>query len=179
MTRTRVRRLNPPDAEPCGGRKPASQVTDRALRYRANSDECKPEGPQRCLWCGARRFKDRGTEIQVAHIDGDETNTNPENLAWSCRSCNQKVAAAMKKAGVGRRTKQYNPLRRSGISDWREFAEALAITRGDAIGDLQQAIQRIHDTPMSRRSELQQDIWRRRKQLYGPSGRKDGGAVPF
>lgn len=179
MKRTRIVKLQR-NAEPCGGRKPADEVTDRALRYRANSEECRPEGPERCMWCGARKFKDPGTLIEVAHIDGDETNTTRENLAWSCRSCNQKVAAAMKAAGVGRRTKQYNPKRKHrAISDWREFAQALAITKGDAIGDLDAAIEKIHNTPISRRSEFQRDIWAVRKERYGPSGRKDGGKVPF
>lgn len=129
------------------------------------------------MWCGAD-WNTKG--IEVAHIDGDETNTNPANLAWTCRSCNQKVAAAMKAAGVGRRTKQFNPGRkRKGISDWREFAQAVAITKGEAIGDVGRAVQLIHDTPASRRSEFQKDIWQVRKERYGPSGRKDGGSVPF
>ena len=242
MTRTRTRKLNPP--EPCGGRKPASEITDRALRYRANSEECKPEGEKRCMWCGAAGAYPRD-HIQVGHIDGNETNTERENLAWCCRSCNQKISAAMKKAGVGRATNQYNPKidgpvewkartpkhgtweipgrwtslfqaktafieaypslvrdslrgsrvpgvkflpvskqanprkRKRGITDYREFQQALAITRGDEVGDVQRAVELIRATPMSRRSEFQKDIWAIRKERYGPSGRKDGGAVPF
>lgn len=178
MNRIRVVKLNAP--EPCGGRKPAEQVTDRALRYRANSEECLPPGPRRCMWCGRRHVVPM-QKVEVAHIDGDETNTNPQNLAWTCRSCNQKVAAVMKRAGVGRPTNQYNPKRKRtrGISDWREFASALAITKGLEIGDVDKAIQLIHDTSPSRRSEMQKDIWAVRKERYGPSGRKDGGSVPF
>ncbi len=185
MTRTRIRRLNP--AEPCGGRKPASEVTDRALRYRANSEECRPEGPKRCHFCGA-------SKVEVGHFDGDETNTTPENLHWTCRPCNQRIAANMKARGAGRRTKQYNPPalsslgpnqrrsqrnRRKGATDYREYARALGILDGTAIGDMDSAIALIHSTPMSRRSEFQKDIWAVRKERYGPSGRKDGGAVPF
>lgn len=182
MKRERVVRLNSP--EPCGGRKPASEVTDRALRYRANSEECRPEGPKQCMWCGASltnaaRFDGRYQTIEVGHIDGDETNTTKENLAWTCRPCNQRVAAAMKKAGTGRRTKQFNPGKRKPISDWREFAQALAITKGEAIGDIDRAVDSLKATGPRRRSEFQKDIWDRRKELYGPSGRKDGGAVPF
>lgn len=163
-----------PAPEPCGGRKPAESITDRALRYRANSEACRPDLPARCMWCGSRR-------VEVAHIDGNETNTVRENLGWTCRPCNQKVAANMKRAGVGRPTNQYNPKRgkRKGISDYREFQQALAITRGDEIGDVQAAVEKIHATPMSRRSEFQKDIWAIRKERYGPSGRKDGGALPF
>lgn len=173
MIRTRTVRLN--SAEPCGGRKPADQVTDRALRYRANSEECKPGGPKRCMWCGMRKT------IEVAHIDGDETNTFPENLAWTCRVCNQQVATVMRRAGVGRPTNQYNPKkRRKGATDYREYARALGILDGTAIGNVQDAVALIHATPRARRSEFQQDIWQVRKERYGPSGRKDGGAgVPF
>lgn len=190
MNRTRIVRLNPP--EPCGGRKPAESVTDRALRYRANSEECKPSGPKKCMWCGT------GPKVEVAHIDGDETNTNPANLGWTCRSCNQIVASVMKKAGAGRRTKQYNPAecpncanpkhrgackringKRKGATDYREYARALGILDGSAIGNMQDAVALIHATPQSRRSGFQGDIWEVRKERYGPSGRKDGGAVPF
>jgi len=181
MIRTRTVRLN--SAEPCGGRKPADQVTDRALRYRANSEECKPEGPERCMWCGAYSVKRRigGKPIEVAHIDGDETNTTPENLAWTCRPCNQRVAVIMKQAGVGRPTNQYNPKKRSkGATDYRQYARALGILDGTAIGDVQDAVALIHATPRTRRSEFQKDIKEVRKERYGPSGRKDGGSgVPF
>jgi len=178
MTRTRVRRLNPAEPEPCGGRKPASEVTDRALRYRANSEECLPPGPRRCAWCGRRSAGTNPPNIEVGHVDGDERNTVPENLIWTCRPCNQRVAANMRAAGVGRRTHQFNP-KRKGASDYREYARALGILDGTAIGNMDQAIALIHATPQSRRSEFQREIWQVRKQRYGPSGRKDGGSVPF
>lgn len=183
MKRVRTIKLNPAP-EPCGGRKPADQVTDRALRYRANSEGCKPGGPKRCLWCGVRESANATAKrpgVEVAHIDGNETNSNPENLAWTCRSCNQKVAVVMKRAGVGRPTNQYNPKgrKRKGATDYREYAKALGILDGSAIGDVSEAVALIHATPMSKRSEFQKDIWEIRKERYGPSGRKDGGAVPF
>lgn len=178
MNRVRVRKLNP--AEPCGGRKPADQVTDRALRYRANSEQCRPVGAKRCMWCGVDNLHRKGDRppIEVAHIDGDETNTTHENLAWTCRSCNQKVAVIMKRAGVGRATNQYNGKKR-GASDYREYARALGILDGSAVGSVPDAVALIHSTPMSKRSEFQKDIWSVRKERYGPSGRKDGGSVPF
>lgn len=169
MTRTRVRHLNP--AEPCGGRKPAEDVTDRALRYRANSDACRPEGPRRCMWCGTNRL------VEVGHVDGNETNTTPKNLVWNCRSCNQKVAAVMKRAGVGRRTKQYNPA--GGAKTKSQYGWAVAVMRGDVEGDVDQAAQMVMETPASKRSDWDSDFWVVRKRRYGPSGRKDGGAVPF
>ena len=159
------------NSEPCGGRKPADQVTDRALRYRANSEACRPDGQERCMWCGSK-------PVEVAHIDGDETNTTAENLGWTCRTCNQRVAAAMRKAGVGRPTNQYNG-KRKGATDYREYARALGILDGSAVGSVPAAVALIHATSKGKRSEFQKDIWEVRKERYGPSGRKDGGSVPF
>lgn len=228
MKRVRTIKLNLAP-EPCGGRKPADQVTDRALRYRANSEGCKPDGPLRCLWCGAKEAENATAKrpgVEVAHIDGNESNTAPENLAWTCRSCNQKVAAVMKRAGVGRPTNQYNgrillekgvttrkeagfyakasrdmgysnvkvdkrgaswvitadPIKKGHVAGARtqeQYAWALAVMRGDEDGDAAEAAQIVLDTPHSRRSEWNKEFWRIRKQRYGPSGRKDGGAVPF
>ena len=55
-------------------------VTDRALRYRAN--EQPPEGPRVCVYCGSVRF------IEIDHVDGFEDDSSPENLVWACRRCN-------------------------------------------------------------------------------------------
>lgn len=86
----------------------------------------------------------------------------------------------MKKAGAGRRTNQYNAGRkRKGATDYREYAQALGILDGSAIGNVQDAIALIHGTSKAKRSEFQKDIWQVRKVRYGPSGRKDGGSVPF
>lgn len=178
MKRLRVIKLNPVP-EVCGGRKPADQITDRALRYRANSDACRPKGAKLCMWCGVDNRHVKGTRppIEVAHIDGNETNTAPENLAWTCRSCNQKVAVVMKRAGVGRPTNQYNPSK--GAKTKEQYAWALAVMRGDEDGDAGEAAQIVLDTPHSKRSDWNVDFWKVRKERYGPSGRKDGGAVPF
>jgi hypothetical protein len=56
-------------ARPCGRnwRKEARQVTDRALRYRANA--CPPPGSKICVLCGAART------VEVGHVDGHEENT--------------------------------------------------------------------------------------------------------
>lgn len=178
MKRTRVVKLQQ-NPEPCGGRKPAEEVTDRALRYRANSEACLPDGPRRCMWCGTREISAKSRpKVEVAHIDGDETNTTPENLGWTCRPCNVRTSLVMSKAGVGRKTNQFNG-KRKGATDYREYARALGILDGSAIGNVSQAVALIHATPKVRRSEFQKDIWEVRKERYGPSGRKDGGSVPF
>lgn len=91
----------------------AKNPTDRALRYRAQAASVA-SGPSlggvkgKCMWCGAQK---RGREAMVGHIDGQEENSSPSNLAWTCRSCNSLTSNALKAAGKGRRTKQYNPSR--------------------------------------------------------------------
>lgn len=75
-------------------------VTDRALRYRAQRNP--PAGPELCAYCGAA-----GRDIE--HVDGLEENTAPENLLYSCRSCNTAKGVVFADEGLGRKTRQYNP----------------------------------------------------------------------
>ena len=81
-------------------RKPVSQITDRAKRYRAN--RCKKKA-KFCETCGSRK------NLVIGHRDGNESNGAPHNLGTFCKSCNGRDAAAHKKAGRGVRTRQYNP----------------------------------------------------------------------
>lgn len=81
--------------------KPASQISDRAKRYRANQETS--DWPRVCMFCGSTK------DLQVDHLDGFEENGEAENLLMLCRSCNQLKSAVYKKAGMGRRTVQYNP----------------------------------------------------------------------
>jgi hypothetical protein len=55
------------------------------------------------MFCGSTK------DLQVDHLDGFEENGEAENLLMLCRSCNQLKSAVYKKAGLGRRTVQYNP----------------------------------------------------------------------
>jgi hypothetical protein len=108
-------------------------VTDRALRYRAQRNVT---GPKRCVICGSTR------NIDVMHLDGNESHGEPENLAYGCRSCNGKLAAAFKAAGMGRPTNQYNPGATS-VGEWLSAVFAAQLRRhnpsrepGNFIGDL-------------------------------------------
>jgi hypothetical protein len=83
--------------------KPATEITDRAKRYRANLDV--PDGPKLCGFCGETH------DLGVDHLDGYEEHGEPENLMWLCRSCNQLKAAVYKRAGIGRTVNQYNPFK--------------------------------------------------------------------
>ncbi len=77
-------------------------TTDRAKRYAANRavTDDKRSG---CLFCCSKK------NLTVDHLSGDESDGDPRNLAWLCKSCNTRKGAAFRKAGVGRPTNQYNP----------------------------------------------------------------------
>ncbi len=153
------------------GRKPVSEITDRAKRYRANADDSRPGPPKQCGFCGRRRT------VEVHHISGDESEGEPENLMWSCRRCNTKIAALMQKAGIGKLTRQYNPSRGSTKSQMAAYGAAIKVMRGEFLGDVGRAVQTIHDTPPSVRSAYTARTWPTRRALYGPSGRQT--EIPF
>lgn len=115
-------------------------ITDRAKRYRAQSNVT---GPKKCVICGSTR------NLDVMHLDGDESHGQSSNLAYGCRSCNNRLSAAFKRAGKGVPTNQYNPAR-GGIPTFQQYAWAVANhTRGahDEGGVI------IHATPKSKRIE--------------------------
>lgn len=153
-----VRLPNP--SEPCGGRKPAAKITDRAKRYRANSAGCRPGGARRCFVCRSRR------NVGVHHLDGNEDNTRPSNLAWACKRCNTALGFAYKRAGVGKRTRQYNPRgrrrRRSPEASQYLWAVQMICRKTDqATGrcapsndkTVQDAVAIVRATPLAKRRE--------------------------
>jgi len=98
------------------------EVTDRALRYRANQNA--PDGPEICAFCGSK------TSIDVGHIDGHEENNDPDNLIWICRSCNVASANTMRNAGMGRLTRQYNPHGATTVGEWMQAVGAITPHKG-------------------------------------------------
>jgi 5-methylcytosine-specific restriction endonuclease McrA len=164
---------------PCGDSWKKGKVTDRALRYRANSKACRPAGPARCLYCGSR------TNPVVHHLDGREKNVTPENLAWACKACNTSLGVVYRRARVGRVTRQYNPGATSAAQWVAAVMSVCPRVRGrlskvcDRSGSLMpvaQAVQLIRDTPAARRSEFARAIWSRRHGS-GRTGRRE--KVPF
>ena len=145
------------------------RVSDRAKRYRANQPGCKPAGTKQCKICRSKRF------LTVDHIDGDESNGRKSNLRWLCKSCNTRLGAEMARSGVGRRTEQYNP---KGATSFEQWSEAVATLHGEGLGEMtvDQAREIVRETSKRKRSEFNSDVWRIRKERYGPSGRKSGGA---
>ena len=153
----------------------AASVTDRAHRYRANA--APPPGPKRCLFCGSRK------DIQVGHLDGHEENDNPSNLVWTCRSCNGKMSHAFKRAGLGRRTRQFNPAG-EGAPNYGAWMNAVAKVTGKGNRKsnltIEEAVDLIHNTPKFRRREYSEQLWKIRKERYGASGRRrKDSEVPF
>jgi len=107
----------PADRGACAStRKPTKAVSDRAKRYRANQPGCKPSGPRRCIYCKSTRY------LVVDHADGNESNGAKKNLVWACKSCNTRLGHAFKAAGVGVRTRQYNP-----APDFKQYAWAVGM----------------------------------------------------
>jgi len=147
----------------------ARDVTDRALRYRANARP--PAGERRCAFCGSR-----DCTVEVGHVDGFEENTNPRNLIWTCRSCNTKAGAHFKRQGRGRRTRQYNPAAAgSGAVNLGQWLIAVASMKGESDQmTVPGAVAMIHATPASRRSEFARQIWSIRRQRG-----TDRSQVPF
>lgn len=185
---TRITRINWSAAPARHPKTRKAQVTDRAHRYRANQPGTRPRGPKRCALCKSSR------NVLVDHKDGNEHNDAPGNLRWLCKRCNTIKGAADAKAGRGKRTVQYNPAKKrakreaggKGATSYSQWAAAVAAVDAAKGGqesfsflDIDAARKLIHETPASKRREFQAETWRRRKERYGASGRRDGGAIPF
>jgi hypothetical protein len=140
------------------------KVTDRALRYRANTPERRPAGPPQCVFCGS------SDNVEVGHLDGHKENDNAQNLVWNCRSCNTRLGHIFKTLGIGRRTRQYNP-ETQGAQSYEQYALALtALQGGNLFMTVPAAVEIIHATRPEDRSYYARQIWRIRKERYGEGG---------
>lgn len=120
-------------------------MTDRAKRYRAQS---RVTGPKRCVICGGRQ------NLGVMHLSGNESDGEPANLAYGCKSCNGKLGAAFKRIGAGKPTNQYNPAS-NRVPTYEQYKWAVTHhTRGehDEGGVV------IHATPKHKRIEYAKRI---------------------
>lgn len=127
--------------------KPASQLSDRAKRYRANRNP--PPGPKRCNFCARRR------NVDIDHISGDEADEAPENLMYLCRPCNTRKAITQSRNRIGVRTAQYNPFR---IPTFAEFKHRAAVLLGLTPGDAAAATAAIRATPPDVRTKYADKI---------------------
>jgi hypothetical protein len=139
-----------------GWRKPANAITDRAARYRANSPGCRPLRPRICVFCGGTR------NVEVHHLDGHEENTDPRNLVWADRACNTAIGIVLTRAGLGRRTRQFNPAA-EGAQTLRQWVAAVLSMKGEGPIEPRTAVAMIQATPPAQRSRFAQQIWQRRR----------------
>lgn len=147
----------------CGENWRKDEVTDRALRYRSQAAECQPEGARVCNFCGAEQG------IMVGHIDGHEEHVEPDNLAWTCRSCNAKMAVALNAAGLGRKTRQFNPPNSDGAHSLGQWLTAVMAMRGESDEmSVRDAVAMVRATPRWRRSSFAHEIWTRRRARQSP-----------
>jgi hypothetical protein len=153
-------------------------VTDRALRYRAV--QLIPNHPKVCAFCGALPQQ---TPMLVGHVDGREENLEPDNLTWTCRSCNSVASNTLQNAGLGRRTRQFNPTKSGGASNIGEWMQAVGaitphVNRGDrglvSSMSVPDAVAMIRATPHSKRSEFASRLRHNpaRQNLFGIGSRK-------
>lgn len=145
--------------------RPASEITDRAKRYRAHHPDVEPEPPKQCGFCGSPRF------VVPHHINGREEDLDPQNLMWACKSCNTWLGFLYRDHKIGRLTQQYNPSKASRKAQMEEYAAAIKVMRGQFEGDIRKALATIRATPRDIRSAYTAKTWPLRRQLYGDSGR--------
>jgi hypothetical protein len=156
-----------------------SNLTDRAKRYRAQS---AVYGAHQCVLCGARG------RLDVMHLDGNEANGDPRNLAYGCRSCNAKLAAAFKRIGAGVPTNQYNPSQ--GVPSFQQYAWAVTQGPGGSHheyrrgsgwerGAEDEAGAIIHATPKSKRIEYARRIAAARNSHRNGGGMSKKNIWPF
>jgi hypothetical protein len=121
-------------------------ITDRAKRYRAQRN--RPPGAKRCNFCTSRR------NVGIDHITGDESDGEPANLIFLCKSCNTAKGIVQARNKIGVRTRQYNPAR----STFEKFKHAAAILVGKLKGDAAAATHYIRGTAPEKRAEYAEQM---------------------
>jgi hypothetical protein len=115
--------------------------------------------------------------VEVGHINGREEDTSAVNLLWTCRACNVQCGNTLRRAGIGRATRQFNPAT-GGAQNLGQWLTAVFAMKGESDDmSVDSAVALIRATPPSRRSAFAKEIWSRRKQRYGSTGRSD--SPPF
>jgi hypothetical protein len=150
----------------------ATEITDRAKRYRAHSPELEPGPPKQCGFCGSKR------NVVPHHISGNEADLIPENLMWACKACNTRLGFLYRDNGIGKRTVQYNPSKGTKREQMERYAAAIKVMRGQFEGDIGHAVSVIRSTPREIRSSYTSRTWPVRRQMYGDSGRANPIRVP-
>lgn len=159
--------------------KPASAITDRAKRYRANRVQLP--GKKLCNFCGAKR------NIDIDHVTGDETDGELKNLIRLCRSCNTRKGVVQARNKIGVRTRQYNPWK---VPTFTQFKQHVRVLLGIDKGDAGKATAAIYATPPDTRANYAERIERNRAKnpptfgqyahavsIHRRGARDEGGAI--
>jgi hypothetical protein len=97
-------------------------------------------------------------------VNGREEDGTPINLFWTCRSCNVLSGNTLRRAGLGRRTRQFNPATK-GAKTLGQWLTAVMSMRGDSDAmSIPAAVEMIRATPPGRRSEFASEIWVKRRE---------------
>lgn len=153
---TFVSMIRNPRSREQASRKEDHQITDRALRYRANADP--PPGDRICACCGSTR------NVEVGHVDGREEHGEPRNLIWTCRRCNVLCANTLRRAGLGRLTHQLNPDAKGATSLGQWLTAVMSMKGESGQMSVPEAVAMIRATPPEDRSAFAAEIWRRRRE---------------
>lgn len=127
--------------------KPSSQITDRAKRYRAQRNA--PPGRKICNFCASRE------NVDIDHVTGNEGEGEAADLIYLCRPCNTRKGIVQARNRIGRRTRQYNPVRIPTFAQFKRHAAALL---GVGPGDPAEATAAIRETPPAKRAEYAERI---------------------
>ena len=115
--------------------------------------------------------------LQVHHLNGREDDGDSRNLLRACRSCNQRADRALKAAGLGVRTRQFNPAAEGARSVGQWLTAVMSMKGQSDAMSVPAAVEMIRATPADRRSAFASEIWEKRRRRWGQSGRSD--APPF
>ncbi|MGB6787476.1 MAG: HNH endonuclease signature motif containing protein [Candidatus Acidiferrales bacterium] len=112
-----------------------------------------------CIFCGSER------NVEVHHVDGEESNNEPGNLAWACRACNVVIGRVMQRHGLGRRSRQFNPHDSQGARTLGQWLTAVLSMKGESSAmDVPAAVEMIRATAADRRSHFAKQIWKLRRE---------------
>ena len=119
-----------------------------------------------CALCGSTR------NVEVGHINGHEEDTSSANLLWTCRRCNTICGVTLRRYGLGRLTRQYNPA--EGAETLGAWMNAVMSMKGDGgTMAVEDAVALIRATSPEDRSRFAREIWARRRK------RGTDRSVPF
>jgi hypothetical protein len=107
--------------------------------------------------CGSKQ------NVEVGHVNGYEEDSEQANLFWTCRACNVRCGNTLRKAGIGRLTRQFNAVS-EGAKTLAQWLTSVMSMKGESDAmSVESAVAMIRATSPGKRSEFAGEIWARRK----------------